>query len=64
MAVERSGYELSERVRSVVDRLSRSSSNSAVALVTSGGEDAAVEERWRRDLADILAPFPKLLADI
>lgn len=67
MSVERSGYVLSERVRRVWERLSRSSCISAVALVLSGGVDAAVDERGRRDFVDmlllILQHCPNLQAD-
>lgn len=63
MSVARSGYVLSERVRSVRERLSRSSCISPVAFVLSGGVDAAVDERGRRDLEDILLHYPYLQAD-
>ena len=52
MTAERSGYALSGRT--VVERRSRRSCSSAVALVLSGGDEAAVEERCRRIRADII----------
>lgn len=54
MRVERSGYMVSERVRRVWERLSRSSCISPVAFVLSGGVEAAVDERGRRDFVDML----------
>lgn len=53
MRAATSGYVLSERVRSVWERLSSSSCISAVAFELSGGVDAAVDERGLLDLADI-----------
>ena len=53
MRVAASGYVLSERVRSVWERLSSSSCISAVAFELSGGVDAAVDECGLLDLADI-----------
>ncbi len=44
-------------MRSVEERLSRRSWSSAVAFVLSSGMDAAVEERGRRDLVDMLLLF-------
>ena len=60
MMAERSGYVLPERGRSVAARVSRRSCSSAVALVLSGGLEAAVEERCRRIRTDILLHVPDL----
>ena len=63
MIVEISGYALSGRVPSVDERLSRCCCNSAVACVLSGGDDAAVDERSRRERIDILSLLPNFLVE-